>query len=246
MDNSKIQLPEGYDPYDMRLKLKFDAKADRINVIGITRKHPTLLCGAMKNGKPCRQPAGAGTEHPGHGRCRLHGGNNTGPKTAEGKAKVGQNNRIHGLYASTLLPEEQKIFNGLSEVEPTSLEYEINLMRAKIIGYLNRQRRDFEKAAEKSGDEAAYRASKVYYSETENGGRSYYHAATIEDKALDRALNTLRRMVEAHNRLTDPDKQDDLITAINTELRAASQGQVTLSWGGKAQRQGAETPEKDE
>lgn len=33
-------------------------------------------CGARgnKTGKPCQQPAGWGTSHPGEGRCKLHGG----------------------------------------------------------------------------------------------------------------------------------------------------------------------------
>ena len=34
-----------------------------------------LRCGAKtRAGTPCAQPAGWGTDHPGQGRCRLHGG----------------------------------------------------------------------------------------------------------------------------------------------------------------------------
>ena len=233
--NKSIMLPEEYDPYDMRLKVQFHPQADHINIISTMRKNPTLCCGAMKGGKPCRQAAGAGTNHLGYGRCRLHGGNNTGPKTPEGKARSVANNRIHGLYAKTLLPEEQAIFDELQDAEPKSLEYEINLQKAKIIGYLNRQREKFEKDREKEGDEIAYKKSKVFYSESENGGRSYYHAGTIEDKALDRALNTLRRLVEAHNRINTEEKTDDIMDTINNELRAASKGQVSISWGGNPQ-----------
>lgn len=233
--NKNIILPENYDPYDMRLKIQFNPQADHLNHIAIVRKNPTLCCGAVKKGKPCRQPAGAGTNHLGYGRCRLHGGNSTGPKTPEGKAASVANNRIHGLYAKTLLPEEQAIFDQLQEAEPKSMEYEINLQKTKIITYLNRQRDKFEKDREKEGDEIAYRKSKVFYSESENGGRSYYHAGTIEDRALDRALNTLRRLVEAHNRMNGEEKADDIMDAINGELRAASKGQVSISWGGNAQ-----------
>lgn len=33
------------------------------------------LCGAKtRRGRPCKRPAGAGTNHPGIGRCKLHGG----------------------------------------------------------------------------------------------------------------------------------------------------------------------------
>lgn len=232
---NKIKLPEEYDPYDMRIKVQFHPQADQLNTIAVTKKNPTLVCGAMKGGKPCKQPAGAGTSHPGYGRCRLHGGNNTGPKTPEGKARSIANNRIHGLYAKTLLPEEQAIFDELQETPPNSLEYEINLQKAKIIAYLQRNRDKYQKDREADGDEVAYRKSKVYYSESENGGRSYYHAGTIEDRALDRALNTLRRLVETHNRMNSDEETGDIVDAINAELRAASQGQVTLSWGGSPQ-----------
>lgn len=34
----------------------------------------TCRAHARTSGKPCRQPAGHGTDHPGEGRCKLHGG----------------------------------------------------------------------------------------------------------------------------------------------------------------------------
>lgn len=50
-------------------------------------------CGARtRSGSPCRGPAMA------NGRCRMHGGKSTGPKTPEGKAKCAQANLKHGRY----------------------------------------------------------------------------------------------------------------------------------------------------
>ena len=54
------------------------------------------LCGAKartNSHQPCRQPAMA------NGRCRLHGGKCTGPKTEEGKKRVKQANTKHGFYS---------------------------------------------------------------------------------------------------------------------------------------------------
>jgi hypothetical protein len=34
-----------------------------------------------------------------NGRCRLHGGKSTGPKTPEGKQKAAQANHKHGEYS---------------------------------------------------------------------------------------------------------------------------------------------------
>lgn len=50
---------------------------------------PPTLCGARtRRGTQC-----AMSRIPGRGRCRLHGGASTGPRTAEGKAKVTLNLR---------------------------------------------------------------------------------------------------------------------------------------------------------
>nr|WP_233167692.1 hypothetical protein [Paenibacillus roseus] len=75
--------------------------------------------------------------------------------------------------------------------------------------------------------------TRVWYSEGE-GARSYYHAGSLEDRTLDRALNTLGRLIEKHARLK-PDDSDDLLGQINSELRAASKGKIVVSWGGAAQ-----------
>lgn len=53
------------------------------------------LCGgrSRKTGALCKRPAGWGTDHPGTGKCKLHGGCSKGPP------KGSQNNFKHGLYA---------------------------------------------------------------------------------------------------------------------------------------------------
>ncbi|WP_138751109.1 hypothetical protein [Paenibacillus sinopodophylli] len=76
--------------------------------------------------------------------------------------------------------------------------------------------------------------TRVWYSEGE-GARSFYHAGSLEDRTLDRALNTLSRLIEKHARL-NPDKGDDLLGLVNEELRAASKGKVAISWSGPAQQ----------
>ena len=52
-----------------------------------------LTCGAIKkNGKPCRMATlGA------NGRCKLHGGASTGPRTAEGRARALENLKLGRL-----------------------------------------------------------------------------------------------------------------------------------------------------
>lgn len=44
-----------------------------------------------------------------NGRCRLHGGKSTGPKTLQGKKKAAHANLRHGLYSNKHLSEKEKI-----------------------------------------------------------------------------------------------------------------------------------------
>jgi hypothetical protein len=68
----------------------YDRMLERLDAEKVTSKRiyrskrSRQRCGAFarSTGKPCRMKALA------NGRCRLHGGLSTGPKTAEGKAKA--------------------------------------------------------------------------------------------------------------------------------------------------------------
>jgi hypothetical protein len=52
-------------------------------------------CGAKtRRGIPCRAPAMR------NGRCRLHGGKSTGPRTPEGLARMRKGKTKHGLYSA--------------------------------------------------------------------------------------------------------------------------------------------------
>ena len=69
------------------------------------------LCGAKarrNNHQPCRQPAMK------NGRCRMHGGKSTGPKTEEGKRKAAAANFKHGRYSNAAI-EERKYMQDIME-----------------------------------------------------------------------------------------------------------------------------------
>lgn len=247
MAGKKITLPESYDPYDMRIKVQFHPKADRINVIAVPKKNPILCCGAMRNGNPCRRSAGQGTSHVGYGRCKLHGGCSTGPKTEEGKARSVSNNIKHGLYAKSLTPKQQAVLAEMEE-DPAfdPLDYSIKMWTAKIISYLQDQSEKYQRDTELEGEEIAYRKSRVICKEGD-GVKSFYHAGTIEDNALDRAFNTLRKLLGQKHLIDGKDDSDDnILDAINAELRAASKGKVSISWGDNAQAKQEVEPGKSE
>ncbi|MES2460720.1 MAG: HGGxSTG domain-containing protein [Armatimonadota bacterium] len=71
------------------------------------KKHPAKkdrpLCGAAtRQGTPCRMGA-----LPGKSRCTLHGGKSTGPKTAEGKARIAESNRRRAQEKRSALSEPE-------------------------------------------------------------------------------------------------------------------------------------------
>lgn len=235
------------NPYDMEAKRQIHPLADEKNFID---EQGILRCGAKKRRGTgfCRSVAGAGTKHLGYGRCKFCGGMNTGPKTPEGKEKTAQNSKKHGFYSAVLGKEEKAAYEGLLEKDDIGLKHEIYMLKAKILVYLKKWYDRFEAARSEAeaegqdGIEAGEKATKVHYrivSESDDGetisnATMFYHAATIEDKPLMRALETLGRLIEKHARLTQ-DNGDNLLNSINQELKAASHGQVNISWGGKAQ-----------
>jgi hypothetical protein len=55
-------------------------------------------CGARNRaGNPCRAPAMP------NGRCQMHGGKSTGPRTAEGLERMRRAKTKHGLYTAEAL-----------------------------------------------------------------------------------------------------------------------------------------------
>ena len=61
--------------------------------------HDSRLCNADKRGGDgkCARPAGWGTEHVGHGLCKLHGGNTRTHKVAAGKSIAAEAVKTYGL-----------------------------------------------------------------------------------------------------------------------------------------------------
>lgn len=59
--------------------------------------HSAPRCGAgTRSGQPCQGPAMA------NGRCRMHGGTATGPRTAEGRARIRKARTTTGLHTAEM------------------------------------------------------------------------------------------------------------------------------------------------
>ena len=73
-------------------------------------------CGARtRNGNPCRSAAMA------NGRCRMHGGASTGPRTAEGLARIKKARTVHGRYSAEMV-ELRGLMRDLKDMTQAMIE----------------------------------------------------------------------------------------------------------------------------
>jgi len=60
-------------------------------------------CGARtRAGTPCKAAAMP------NGRCRMHGGPSTGPRTIEGKARISESRTKHGRYSQAAIAKRRE------------------------------------------------------------------------------------------------------------------------------------------
>ena len=75
---------------------------------------PGQRCGAKtRQGLPCKRPANKR-----NGRCRLHGGASSGPRTEQGRAKIAAANTTTGQHTGAKIAkrkEDAKIAKGLRD-----------------------------------------------------------------------------------------------------------------------------------
>ena len=75
-------------------------------------------CGAKtRKGQSCCQPAMK------NGRCRLHGGKSTGPKTREGKERSRMSNYKHGYYSQSQKLQRKLLGKKLREYKQSLEEW---------------------------------------------------------------------------------------------------------------------------
>ncbi len=111
---------------------------------------------AHRTGKPCRLPAGHGTNHKGEGRCGLHGGKSTGaPKGNKNAVVTGEFER---LYYSALTHEEQHLYDSVDPGDAREqVESELRLVAVRQHRILIRIRRatELEERARDTDDHSA-------------------------------------------------------------------------------------------
>lgn len=74
----------------------YDIQSGEIRIFWSSPKRERSRCGARcRDGRPCKAPVVWDKRRncPVNGRCRMHGGLSTGPKTEEGRRRIAESNR---------------------------------------------------------------------------------------------------------------------------------------------------------
>ena len=91
---------------------------------------PGQRCGAKtRRGTACRRPA---TKK--NGRCRLHGGASTGPRTEEGRARVAAANLRHGNFTKDKLKRQRENAAKGREIRKELRQMERELIAGGLLG----------------------------------------------------------------------------------------------------------------
>lgn len=216
-------MEKDLDPYDMSMKKELHPLADEKNFIDTRMDTLVLRCGARKKKTEgfCKSIAGAGTDHPGYGRCKYCGGASTGPKTEEGRSAVGRKNaRKHGLYAQYLTDEEQERFGEIRSKNDLTVAEELALLRTKLESYYKYVYL-LRKGAGRKGLQRMH---------LKRGDKVEYEMGSIEDPNVQKTLEQIRRLIATSNAIGVYD-EEDVVTKMNAELKAAAHMDVAISWG---------------
>ena len=127
--------------------------------------------------KYCQLPAGWGTDHPGKGRCKLHGGMSTGPKAGQLR---------YSDFVPTAMVEKYEEFAAEADVDIKSLNNEIALIRAKVTQL---EKRNEELAQIEASDIQKFNDAKIERSNN--------------DKQIVTMIESIRRLVETKQKVEE-------------------------------------------
>lgn len=91
---------------------------------------PGVRCGARtRKGSPCQRPARLAV-----GRCRVHGGASTGPRTEEGRARIAAAQATHGRLTKEKRAEAKRRAQVGREIRAELREAEAECIAAGLLG----------------------------------------------------------------------------------------------------------------
>ncbi|MBC8590621.1 phage terminase small subunit [Wansuia hejianensis] len=164
-------------------------------------------CGAKtRKGTPCLRPAGWGTDHPGEGKCKLHGGKSTGPKD-KNKLKENKNAEKHGFFSKYLPEESLNIIQEIQDKDPIDIlwdniqiQYAAIIRSQKIMYVENKEEMIKELKKKKEYDSESISSLEVEYEFQFAWDRQATYL-----QAQSRAMAELRNMIKQYDELCKSD-----------------------------------------
>ena len=116
---------------------------------------PGQRCGAKtRKGTACKRPASKR-----NGRCRVHGGASTGPRTEEGRARISEANLRHGRYTKDKLEKKRENAAKGREIRKELCQLERDLIAG---GVLDKHWRDRFTVWAGTGDSVVWELSYIF------------------------------------------------------------------------------------
>jgi uncharacterized protein YjcR len=181
----------------------------------------TPQCGAeTRKGHPCRQPAGWGTDHPGEGRCKHHGGAGGGEPGNKNAVTTGEHESI---FYDQLEDEEQRLWHevdtdALAQVDEQIRTHNIRIRR--MLGRI-RQIKEEEMSLVSRETEAGNAGEGVIDITRETFEDAIERIQRVEE-ALTRVQKELRKLVREKYRILkdqpadNSEKLDELLSRMRS------------------------------
>jgi len=185
-------------------------------------------CGAdTRNGdqEPCQLPAGWGTDHPGEGRCKHHGGASSGaPAGNKNAVTTGEHEAI---FYDTLDEEERELWHAVDADQLAQLDEQIrliNIRERRMMQRIRRIKREELTLVEETVDEgtAPTGGAAVSIEATQERRRHPIERIQKIEKALTRVQAEHRKLIREKYRILKEqpadhsDKLDQLLSRMNS------------------------------
>lgn len=165
------------------------------------------ICGAKtRAGTPCQQKAGWGTDHPGEGKCKLHGGKSTGPRDKT-KLKENKNAEKHGFFSKYLPEDTLNIIQEIKEKDPIDILWEnitiqyAAIIRSQKIMYVENKEEMIKELKKKK----EYDSESISSLEVEYEFQFAWDRQATYLQAQSRAMAELRNMISKYDELCKSD-----------------------------------------
>lgn len=186
-----------------------------------------------RRGTSCKRPAGWGTEHPGNGRCKLHGGRS--PGAPEGNKHAVTTGEYETIWLDQLDEQERELYPRINPDAMAQLDEEIRLTTIRERRMLARIRllepHDFtvvERTVEqKQGVDAGSEDEDSTGSVDVITTRQIEHSTLGQIQAIELALNRVQsiktRLIDLRYRLHSGDESDDVLSDLTAAIARSRQ-----------------------